>query len=84
MPSYSYTTTPVQELALTDLRTQAEAAGKGPYVDNKTFVKATITELLAPAVAAYLDKRLNRVADRFRHPDTSEADRTAVEAALGL
>lgn len=84
MASYSYTTTPVQELALTDLRQKAEAEGRGPYVDNRTFVKATITDLLAPHVASYIEKRVSRIADKFRHVDTTDAERTAAETALGL
>jgi hypothetical protein len=94
MARYTFDSTPLQELAITELRVKANAVaavGADPllpvvdlYPDNKSFVKAQATAWIAPQVAAYVETRLNRVADAFRHDATTDAQRTAVEQALGL
>ena len=93
MASYSFTTDTVQELALTALREQENAeavvdplAPPAPprYADNQAYVTARVTALLAPAITKYIEQRLHVVADAYRSPTTTLAQRKAVEKALGI
>lgn len=87
MADYTFTTTAVEEAALTDKRllvnVERVAAGQAEFPTNQSFVTVTVREtLMKPMVAAYIERRLQQVADAYR--TATAVQRSQVDSALGL
>ncbi|MPZ20133.1 MAG: hypothetical protein GEV06_19780 [Luteitalea sp.] len=81
MATYTKTTGPVQEAAITAKRLKATEAG-GDFSDNAAFVDHAIDAMLQPIVAEFIEARLQLVADAYRTAPASA--RATVDEALGL
>jgi hypothetical protein len=89
MAQYTFDTTAIEDAALTSKRNavNAERAAltppQAPFPDNQSFVTVSVrTTLLKPMVEAFIEQRLQIVADAYRQ--ATNAQRQQVDTALGL
>ena len=87
MATYTFTTSDLQEDTLTDHRLTVNAARGAltpplpPYDTNDALVQdAVVNAILGPLVTAYVDKRVQKVANAYRV--ASDVDRKVVDGTL--
>ncbi len=89
MALHQFTTTGIEEAAITDARRDENAERsrqvppQPPFDDNASFVEFVVrARVLGPKVMSFVNKRLQLVADAYR--TATPAQRQAVDSALGL
>jgi hypothetical protein len=89
MAQYTFDTTAIEDAALTSKRlaVNAERAAldppQAPFPDNQSFVTVSVrSTLLKPMVEAFIEQRLQIVADAYRQ--ATNVQRQQVDTALGL
>lgn len=89
MAVHSFSTTPVQEAAITSARSAENDRRAAlipplpPFDDNASFVDFAVTnKILGPEVTAFINARLQLVANAYRV--ATQADRNQVDTILGI